>query len=142
MSTSISFVAIGLCLESVDYDGDLVLLVQFTADPLQVSPTGTNDALNPANYTVTGPDLAVVDFVTSVPGSPQYVRISLKDPLAMAGTWTLSASTNIKTVAGLNLTAPTSLSFDVTARPKVQHATSTGIKEASVPGVYVEWEPE
>lgn len=141
MSTSISFVTIGFCLEFVEYDDDLILLVQFTADPLRVDLNGPNDALNLANYTITGPGTArgEIDSIQSIDTNPQAVRIFLKKPLAIAGSWTLSASTNIKTASALNLVSPTTISFSINARPKVQQEEVPVLVEASVPGSYYQW---
>lgn len=114
MSSSISFSGTGFDLQSVTVlNNGAVLRVRFSNDPLKASATGTNDALNTANYTLLGAGYVGINSVLSVGADPQAVDLVLSSKLS-SGTWTLTASTNIKSVTANNLVAPTSATFVVT----------------------------
>jgi len=88
--------------------------VRFSTPPLSVSNIGPNDALNLANYTLTGPTTAPLLLATSlVVTDPQSIDLSLSATLPL-GTWTITAK-NIQTEVGTPLTAPFSASFTVTS---------------------------
>lgn len=110
---SVTFVGIALELESVTQLALATVRVRFTQDPLATSSSGVHDALNPANYTLSGPGIANVASCGTVYGDTQSIDLFLSGPLP-AGVWTLTASPNIQTATGSGITAPLSLQFNVT----------------------------
>lgn len=124
MSSSITFVGIALELESVTQIALATIRVKFTQYPLAANPAGLYDALNPANYTLTGPGIGTIEFCNNVSGDPQSIDLFLTGPLAQ-GVWTLTASSNISTASGAFIQAPLSMTFNV---------TGTGILEPVNPG--------
>lgn len=123
MPASTTFTGIGISLQSViPQIGGAALRVRFTTVPQQVTPAGAHDALNPANYTVTGPSAAAVSSVSSVGGDPQSVTVVTTSPLP-AGVWTLTVA-NIQTPGGQSLIPPTSLSFLVSISANATELTA------------------
>ncbi len=105
----------GFALESVTQLSATSLCVKFTQNPKAVSAAATNDALNPENYSLTGPGLNHVLSVSTVAGDPQSVALTLKAPLLIGG-WTLSVANVVED--NLNaLTPPTALDFIVATQP-------------------------
>lgn len=115
MSSITTFLGTGLALQSVSVGtGNIVLHVRFTQDPLATNPAGLHDALNPANYTLTGTIAGMVVLSAAIiPADPQAIDLTVSGPLP-AGLWTLAVA-NITTAAADALQAPTSLSFSVIA---------------------------
>lgn len=112
MPSSSSFTGIGLSLQSVTpILVNTALRVRFTNEPKASNSAQSNDALNPLNWTLTGPGFIGVSFITPVGGDSQAVDITLTSRIP-AGSWTISV-TNVQTVTLQNLTAPTSLAFTV-----------------------------
>lgn len=85
------------------------LRVTLTTPPLQTSPTGAHDALNVANWAVTGAGFVTVITVTPVSGDAASVFLGLGAPLP-SGNWQVTAA-NLQTAIGTPLTAPKSLPF-------------------------------
>ncbi len=86
---------------------------RFSIPPLAASSIGVNDALNIANYTLTGPTTAVIIGASVVDTDLNSIDLSIKSPLAL-GTWTLTVA-NIQNPTGITLTAPFSITFQVTS---------------------------
>lgn len=107
---SSSFYSNGLSLESLVQLDPSTLKLTYTFDPLEVSPTGIHDALNPSNYTLTGPAIAYVQSCNIVGGDTASVFLITNIPLP-TGTWTLTAS-NVQTAGGAILVAPTFIVFN------------------------------
>lgn len=110
MSESISYTSGSFSLESVTLVAPASLRVRFTFPPLQTNPSGTHDALNIAQYGLTGPQLALVTSAAQYPGDVQSILLTLSIPLT-GGSWTLAASTAIQTPGAVSLGAPTSIVF-------------------------------
>lgn len=108
-----SFIGAKFSLQSIAVAGAATLRLRFTNDPLTANPSGTHDALNVSNYTLTGPGVNTIKSVSVVSSDPQSVDLELAAPLT-AGAWTVAA-VNIRTALGTALTAPTSLSISVPA---------------------------
>lgn len=108
MSTG-TFVGIALELESVAQHALATVRVKFTQDPLAASSAGAHDGLNPANYVLMGPGVAVVLNVGHVTGDPQSLDLFLAGSL-LPGLWALTVS-NVQTADGHNLVAPVSMTF-------------------------------
>jgi len=88
--------------------------VRFSTAPLSVSSLGVHDALNIANYVLSGPATApLILAISNVDSDPQSVDLSIASPLPL-GTWTVTAA-NIQTESGTSLTAPFAASFTVTS---------------------------
>ena len=75
-----------------------VLQASFDQDPLQNSPLGSNDALNPLNWTLAGPGSVRVTGGSILSGSPNSVLLFLNVPLAV-GAWTITVK-NVQTASG------------------------------------------
>ncbi len=99
-------------LEEVRQLSVAALRVKFTQDPKAVSEEDTDDALNPDNYTLSGPDLNYVTGAARVDSDPQSIDVYLAAPLAV-GTWTLAVE-NIVEDESSALMEPTTESFVVT----------------------------
>jgi hypothetical protein len=112
MSSSTTFIGASFHLLSVAPVGSKVR-VRFSAVPLQSSPAGTNDGLNPANYTLTGPAVVAITGVATVGGDPDALDLTCS-PLLAPGTWVLTVA-NVRTTLGASLSPPTSLAFSATA---------------------------
>jgi hypothetical protein len=111
MSTPLN--AADFSLESVTQVGLATLRVKYAQDPLAVSAAGANDALNPNNYTLTGPNLNYVVSAIQVVGDSQSVDCYLAAPL-LVGTWTIAVQ-NVREDDNTHaLVPPTSLTFQVT----------------------------
>lgn len=117
MSHSLPFISANFYLQRVTSEAPAVVRVRFTHDPKKINATNANDALNPLNYTLTGPHVALVTGVNPVTDDPQAVDVYVNVPLA-AGLWTLDASTTIEMEDGTQLGNPSSLLFGVSA---IQH---------------------
>lgn len=102
---------------AITYPRSGVVRVRFTFDPLAADADGGTDALNPANYVLTGSHLALPISVVAVGGDPQAVDIAINVPLA-TGTWRIAVS-NVVSLDGDTLVAPTSLDFEVSVFPSL-----------------------
>lgn len=145
MPSSVSFSGASLQLQSVTpLNAGATLLVRFTNEPLQTNPAGANDALNPLNYTLTGPTTIPVVSCATVSGDPQSIYLVLAAPLT-SGSWTLTAA-NIQTPGASPLVAPFSISFTWTAVQSGQVNPGSGndgaeeiIRKHLSPGI-AQWE--
>jgi hypothetical protein len=126
---SANFTGVGLHLESVTLLGTSTLRVKFTQDPLASSSSGANDALNLANYNLTGPGTSYFSVAHSVGTDPQSIDLTIGLPL-VAGTWTLSVA-NIETAQGDTLEAPTSMDFVATAANPQQPVSGGGTNDSA-----------
>ena len=110
--------ASGFYLVSAAQVSAYVVRVVFSDAPLATDPTAADDALNPANYTLTGPILnaaasvAVVDALT--------VDLTLLYPLAV-GYWTVDVQ-NVSTGSEV-IDIPTEWTFQVTSQFTAESAT-------------------
>ncbi len=86
--------------------------VRYTHDPLAASSTGPNDALNIAQYSLTGPATNYVVNAAIVPDDPQAIDLALAAPLVI-GLWTLTVSTDVQTATARPLQIPYSATFTV-----------------------------
>ena len=86
--------------------------VRFSHSPLAASASGPNDALNPVQYTVTGPAANHVVAAAVVPDDSLSIDLALAAPLAL-GEYTLTVSSNVQTASGRPLQAPQFDSFTV-----------------------------
>lgn len=119
MSTS-SFVGAGLSVESVSQLALVTLRVKFTQDPLAVSSVGANDALNPANYSVSSTNLVgIVTGVGAVYGDPQSFDLFLAAPVT-TGIWTVTASSAIQTAGGVSIQAPLSAQVAIVSGASIE----------------------
>lgn len=111
MPSSSTFTGIGLKLQSVaQIAGTAQVRVRFTQDPRLISPVGVNDGLNPSNYSLAGAISVTVTSVATVPDDSQAVTLILSEPLT-AGTWTLTVSAALQTLAGDTIQPPLSMAF-------------------------------
>lgn len=112
MPSSTTFTGAFLRLQSVTpINAGATLRVRFTQVPKQSNPAGPNDALNVANYTLTGPLTVAIVSASVVGGDPQSIYLTLSAPLA-TGLWTLAVA-NIQTPGGAGLLPPLALQFSV-----------------------------
>ncbi len=126
MSVTSPFSGSALKVQSATAQATLTAIrVRFTQDPLAANPAGANDALNPANFSLSGPEWRSILSVSTVVGDPQSVDLHLEGPM-VTGSWTVTAA-NIQTALGNPLVAPTSATFLVTkltTNPIVQGAVN------------------
>lgn len=115
MPSSSSFSGAPLSVLSAEQVSASVLRVRYATDPLAASSVGVNDALNKANYAITGPAVLTITNIGVVGGDPQAVDITMSAPL-VAGTWLVSVS-NVQTASGNPLVAPTAASFNALPLP-------------------------
>lgn len=112
MSHSTTFVGAGLALQSVTQLGLSTLRVRFTQDPVASSPIGSYDALNPANYTLTGPMSNVLGSVTKVADDSQAFTLHYNAPF-LSGNYTLTVA-NIKSTINTDLVDPKTMDVTIT----------------------------
>lgn len=106
-----SFTGAGFSLSSLSLPASATLRVHYTQDPLAASSAGVHDALNPANYSISGPSSVVISSINGTSGNTQSVDLQLSAPLA-TGTYTVTVS-NVQTAGGTPLGAPTQLTITV-----------------------------
>jgi hypothetical protein len=109
---SITFVGIGLKLQSVTPVALATLRVRFTQPPLAANPAGANDALNIVNHLLAGPGAYQITNIAPVYSDAQAVDIFLSAPLA-PGTWTLTVSSSVHAYDGSSIGTPRSAAFVV-----------------------------
>lgn len=109
MPSVVTFTSGALSLQSVQLQNAVTLRIRYTVNPKSVSPTGLNDALNPANYILTGISAVYVISVSSVPFDSQSFDLNLSSILN-AGSWNILA-VNIQTPTGSGIVSPTNLNF-------------------------------
>lgn len=107
---STPFTGSAFYLESVTQYALATVRVRYTQDPLAANPTGPNDALNPANYTLTGPAYNAIVSVGAVFGDPQSVDVFMAQPLA-PGIWTLTVAANVEMWDLTTITTPRVMNF-------------------------------
>src|SRR4051812_25564712 len=105
MPSSQVFIGASFTLELVAQTGPGTLRLVYTDDPLATSTVGVHDALNPANYTLTGPGSNTVASIRALGGDPQSFDLLLAAPL-IPGAWTLAVA-NVRTAGAVSLGAPT-----------------------------------
>lgn len=133
MSHTLPFTSASFFVQRVTSIAPAVVRVRFSFDPVKVDPSAANDALNPANYTLTGSHLVIVTGVGVVPEDPQAVDVYANVPLA-SGAWTLFASTSIEMPDATTLGTPSSLLFGVSALEALPGITG-GAKNDEAGGV-------
>lgn len=99
-------------LESVRQISVAALRVTFTQYPRALDEDNAADALNPDNYTLSGPNLNYVIGCATVDGDRQSIDLYLAAPLEI-GAWELTVE-NIVEDSSESLMDPTTLPFDVT----------------------------
>lgn len=107
-----TFVGADFFVQSVIQAGPATVRVRFSHDPLALNPAGANDALNPLNYTITGPVANLVTFAAIVPEDPQAIDLSLSGGLVL-GNYLVEVA-NVHALEGDILKDPKSDDFDVT----------------------------
>ena len=122
---TITFIGGGLALESAGLITPAILRVRFTSDPLAINPVGANDALNQANWILTGPGEYLYAGIDTVESDSQAVDLLFVAPLE-AGVWTIQA-TNIQTPTSDPLGVPNQLSFNSAGAHNME-AVSGGAK--------------
>lgn len=113
MSSSVVFTGSGFYVASASQDVAGTVRVKFSTAPLASSSVGAHDALNPSNYTLSGPGAYTIVSIQPVGADPLSFDILLASGLAV-GTWTL-AVTSVQTAATNPLTSPTAAQFMVTS---------------------------
>lgn len=96
----------------------------FSQPPLTSNPAGVNDALNVANYTVSGPAVNNIINITTVFGDNKSVYIILAAPLQI-GTWIFHGADALHSVIATPLSAPKALNLLVT-NLNIQESVSGG----------------
>lgn len=91
MSSSTTFVGSGFFLESLEQIGPATLRLKYSNDPLAVDSSGFTDALNPDNYTLSGPVTNTISAVVAVTGDTQSFDIETEATLT-GGTWTIAVA--------------------------------------------------
>lgn len=112
MPSPISFSGSGFYVASATQVAPGTVRVRFSTAPKALNPLAANDALNPANYSFSGPGPYSIANVRAVGGDPLSFDLVLATPLAV-GTWTVHVL-NVQTAALDDLTSPTATQFQVT----------------------------
>lgn len=113
MSDPGDFVGADFRLQSVTPIGLATIRARYRQDPKLVDLTASDDALNPDNYTLTGPSYNYVVSVSPVADDPQSVDLYLAAPLDL-GNWDLAVAATVVSESNTSLLPPTSLNFTVT----------------------------
>lgn len=111
MPSTVAFSGKGFYVAAGQSRGPTVVRVTFSNVPMASSPTGANDALNPANYALAGPGPSSILSVLPVSGIPEAFDLQLSAPLNI-GTWTVTVA-NVHDVNSSALTAPGAALFTV-----------------------------
>lgn len=112
MSSTSAFIGEGFFIASAAIKAPATVRITYSNVPLASSNTGVHDALNPANYGLSGPGSIRVIGCATVGGDPLSIDLALSQPL-ITGTWIVSAA-NVQTADADSLQAPTSAAFVVT----------------------------
>lgn len=127
MASSSTFTGIGLSIQTVSsINRGRTVRVRFTNEPKQISTSASDDGLNTANYTLTGPGFANITSCTTVGGDTQSIDLHLASPL-FGGEWLLTIA-NIKSSTGVLCVPPLSGFFTVTANSQV--AINSGVEDS------------
>lgn len=110
------FLGPDFALESVNYLRFSTLRVRFTQDPKRVDPAATDDALNPENYTLSGPALTVISEIFPADDDPQAVDMILAAPLEL-GRWNLIGSPTLVDKELVPIAVPREVVFQVLRYP-------------------------
>jgi hypothetical protein len=111
MSSSAVFIGTGFYVTGAQSRAGNVVRISFSSAPKLVDPTALNDALNPLNYTLSGPGPGSFATARIVAGDALSVDLELSTSLVV-GSWAVNA-TNVISSAGDTLTAPTAANFTV-----------------------------
>lgn len=109
---AITFSGAVFTVESATQTGPSSFRVKFTQDPKKVDRGASNDGLNSANYTLTGPSSNTVIKVVIAPDDPQAVDCYSAFQLGV-GTWAVTVA-NVVEDTLVALTTPFSRTFTVT----------------------------
>ncbi len=127
MASSSTFTGIGLSIQTVtSINRGRTVRVRFTNEPKQISTSASDDGLNVANYTLTGPGFANITNCTTVGGDTQSIDLHLASPL-FGGEWLLTIA-NIKSSTGVLCVAPLSGFFTVIANSQL--AINSGVEDS------------
>lgn len=133
MPSSYFFTGAGFSLASATALSQTLVQLDYTSAPQAFSPSGANDALNPANYAFAGPGGAVLTAVTPIGANPLAFQLHFAAPL-LPGTWTVSV-TNVRDPYGSALQAPTSEMFIIvpnSAQPSLTSGDAVTNPEAII----------
>jgi hypothetical protein len=75
-------------LTAIVQNGIACLRLTYSQPPRQINVNNVTDALNPSNYTISGPRPNLVSSVVSVKGDPNSVDVYLAESL-INGNWSL-----------------------------------------------------
>lgn len=87
--------------------------VKFSRPPLQSYVGGSNDATNPALYSIWGPAAITVKSCSRVRGDAKSIDLALSSYLSI-GTWTLTVG-DVRTYDSVSLTPPVAATFYITS---------------------------
>lgn len=112
MPSSITFIGSGFFVEAAQSQSPGVVRIFYSNVPIASNPAGPNDALNPVNYTLSGPGPGSVESVAPVSGNPMAFDLTTVNPLHI-GTWTVTVS-NVEDIDTMPMEAPFAAVFTVT----------------------------
>ena len=87
--------------------------IKYSSKPKAVVSTNIDDALNPTNYTLTGPSSYIITNIIPVSGDYLSFDLLFSTPLSI-GTWEVTVS-NVLSVLDDALTSPFSAIFNITS---------------------------
>lgn len=111
MSSSAVFIGTGFYVTGAQVRPGNVIRISFSSAPKVIDPTALNDALNPLNYTLSGPGPGSFAAARVVAGDILSVDLELQASL-VAGAWSVN-TIGVVSSAGDPLTAPTAANFTV-----------------------------
>jgi hypothetical protein len=109
MSSSFSFTGEGFFVEGATLLSPTSLRVSFSNAPKAIDPLAIDDALNLANFTLSGPGPYVLYGASPVINNPLALDLTLSGPL-LGGSWTVTVS-SVKTPSDVPLAAPFAATF-------------------------------
>ena len=112
MSSTVSFTGSGFFVERATQIAPATVRVRYTQFPLAISPSGSYDALNKANYVISGPSINTITNVGAVYGDPQSYDLFLAAALG-SGTYTVTVSNVVREDNGSPLLDPMFATFTV-----------------------------
>lgn len=111
--------------------GPVAIRLTYSNPPLAFDASASNDALNPDNYTISGPELVTVVGVSPVTGDVNSVDIYVGAPL-IAGTWTVTAADTIQNLGAGILIDPKSASFTIALTPSATPVDGGAVNEGII----------
>ncbi len=123
MSSGSTYTGSNFRLLSASQLSGTTIRLRYSHDPIATSDSGAYDALNAANYVLSGPAANAISSIVPVAGDPQGFDL-YTESLIIEGSWTITVS-NVKSDTNITISDPVAIVFDA-LRLKVPGPLSQG----------------